>query len=483
MKILFAASEVAPFSKAGGLSDVVGSLPKALTTPSVEKTEIAIFTPLHGCIDLKKWDIKELENSEMWITFGSSPQKFKLFMTKLPDTNINVFFVQNDWYFSCFQEVYPKWLDTRYEHERYVAFSLATLEYAKQLNFKADIIHSNDWHTAMIPLYIKSNYKFDEFWANTKNVFEIHNLAYQGVWFEDILDFANMRKDIVFNEWGCEHFGRVNWMKGAINYSDKVVVVSPKYADEILGSEFGEGMDYTLRGHRDKITGILNGIDYDVFNPKTDKSLIKNFDIKSLKNKEENKKAILKEFGLEYNPERPLIALISRLVDQKGLDLIRQVENDLKNLNADFIFLGSGDKNYENLFIWLSNNTPNIRTYIGYRGDLANLIYAGSDFFLMPSKFEPCGLSQLIAMRYGSLPIVRATGGLDNTIVGYPLNDSTGFKFWSYDGWAMKDAICCALEVYKDKFTFNAMRESAMKSDFSWKESAKKYLEMYRSLL
>ena len=272
-------------------------------------------------------------------------------------------------------------------------------------------------------------------------------------------------------------------MKGAINYSDKVVVVSPKYADEILGSEFGEGMDYTLRGHRDKITGILNGIDYDVFNPKTDKSLIKNFDIKSLKNKEENKKAILKEFGLEYNPERPLIALISRLVDQKGLDLIRQVENDLKNLNADFIFLGSGDKSYENLFIWLSNNTPNIRTYVGYRGDLANLIYAGSDFFLMPSKFEPCGLSQLIAMRYGSLPIVRATGGLDNTIVGYPLNDSTGFKFWNYDGCAMKDAICCALEVYKDKYTFNAMRESAMKSDFSWKESAKKYLEMYRSLL
>lgn len=479
MKILFAASEVAPFSKAGGLSDVVGSLPKALE----KDAEIAIFTPLHGCIDLKKWNIKELENSEMWITFGSSPQKFKLFMTKLPGTNINVFFVQNDWYFSCFQDVYPKWLDTRYEHERYVAFSLATLEYAKQLNFKADIIHSNDWHTAMIPLYIKANYKFDEFWANTKNVFEIHNLAYQGVWFEDILDFANMRKDIVYNEWGCEHYGRVNWMKGAINYSDKVVVVSPKYADEILGSEYGEGMDYTLRGQRGKITGILNGIDYDVFNPKTDKSLVKNFDIKSLKNKEENKRAILKEFGLEYNPERPLIALISRLVDQKGLDLIREVENDLRNLNADFIFLGSGDKNYENLFIWLSNNTPNIRTYVGYRGDLANLIYAGSDFFLMPSKFEPCGLSQLIAMRYGSLPIVRATGGLDNTVVGYPLNDSTGFKFWGYDGWAMKDAICCAMEVYKDKYTFNAMRESAMKADFSWKESAKKYLEMYKSLI
>ena len=479
MKILFASAEVAPFSKAGGLSDVVGSLPKFLE----KDAEIAIFTPLHGCIDMNKWGIKELENSEMWITFGYSPQKFKLFMCKLPSTNINVFFVQNDWYFTCFNEVYPKWLDPRYEHERYIAFSLATLEYAKQLNFRADIIHSNDWHTAMIPLYIKANYKFDEFWSKTKNVFEIHNLAYQGVWFEDILDFANMRKDIVYNEWGCEHYGRVNWMKGAINYSDKIVVVSPNYAHEILTGEYGEGMDYTLRGHTDKIVGILNGIDYDVFNPKTDKNIFKNYDINSLENKEENKKRVLENFGLKYNPSRPLIGFVSRLVYQKGLDLIRQVEGDLQHLDADFIFLGSGDKDYENLLIWLSNNTLNIRAYVGYKPDVANQIYAGSDFFLMPSKFEPCGLSQLIAMRYGSLPIVRATGGLENTVTGYPLDNSTGFKFWSYDGWAMKDAILCAMNVYKDKYTLNAMRTSAMKADFSWKESAKKYLEMYKSLI
>lgn len=479
MKVLFASAEVAPFSKAGGLSDVIGSLPKYLENDA----EIAIFTPLHGCIDTKKYGITELENSEMWISFGGQPQKFRLFMTKLPNTNINVFFVHNDWYFTCFKEVYPKWLDTRYEHERYVAFSLATLEYAKQLNFRADVIHSNDWHTAMIPLYIKANYKFDEFWSRTKNVFEIHNLAYQGVWFEDILDFANMRKDIVFNEWGCEHYGRVNWMKGALNYSDKIVAVSPKYAQEILTEEFGEGMDYTLRGHTDKLVGILNGIDYDVFNPKTDKNLAKNYDVKSLENKEENKKQICEYFGLKYNPERPLIALISRLVSQKGIDLIRQVENELNNMNADFVFLGSGDSSYENLLIWLSNNTSNIRAYIGYKADLANQIYAGSDFFLMPSKFEPCGLSQLIAMRYGSLPIVRATGGLDNTVIGYPLDNSTGFKFWGYDGWQMKEAIDCALGVYHDKYTFNSMRKSAMQSDFTWKKSAEEYLKLYKSLV
>ncbi len=479
MKVLFASAEVAPFSKAGGLSDVIGSLPKYLE----KDAEIAIFTPLHGCINQEKYNIKELENSEMWIDFGGRPQKFRLFMTKLPETNINVFFIHNDWYFTCFKEVYPKWLDTRYEHERYIAFSLATLEYAKQLNFRADIIHSNDWHTAMIPLYIKANYKFDEFWSKTKNVFEIHNLAYQGVWFEDIIDFANMRKDIVFNEWGCEHYGKVNWMKGAINYSDKVIAVSPRYAQEILTGEFGEGMDYTLRGCTDKLVGILNGIDYSVFNPKTDKNLFKNYDIKSMENKEENKKKICEYFGLKYNPERPLIALISRLVPQKGIDLIRQVENDLKYMDADFVFLGSGDSQYENLLIWLSNNTPNIRAYIGYKADLANQIYAGSDFFLMPSKFEPCGLSQLIAMRYGSLPIVRATGGLDNTVVGYPLDNSTGFKFWGYDGWQMKEAINCAINVYHDKYTFHAMRKSAMEADFSWKKSSKQYLELYKSLI
>lgn len=478
MKILFAAAEVAPFSKAGGLADVVGSLPKHLE----KDAEIAIFTPLHGLIDTNKWGIKELENSEMWLTFGGMGHKFRLFMCQLPGTKINVFFVHNDWYFSCFKEVYPKWLDTKYEHERYIAFSLATMEYAKLLNFKADVIHANDWHTAMIPVYLHSNYRFDEFWKDTKCVFEIHNLAYQGIWFEDVLDFANMRKDIVYNEHGVEHFGRVNWMKGAINYSDKVIAVSPTYSREILTGEYGEGMDYTLRMNQNKLVGILNGIDYDVFNPKKDKTIVKTYDVKSLKNKEENKKKVCEELGLEYNPDKPMFAMVSRLVGQKGIDLIRQCQDEFKNINADFVFLGSGEKDYENLLIWLSNNSSNIRAYIGYRADLANQIYAGSDFYLMPSKFEPCGLSQLIAMRYGSLPVVRATGGLEDTVTGYPLDNSNGFKFWGYSGVNMMEAIRCALGVYQDKYTFNAMRKSAMEADFSWKKSSTEYLKLYKEL-
>ena len=478
MKILFASAEVAPFSKAGGLADVVGSLPKELE----KNAEIAIFTPLHGCIDKEKYGIKELENSEMWITFGSQPHKFNLYMTKLPGTNINVFFVKNDWYFSCFKEVYPKYLDPRYEHERYISFSLATMEYAKALNFRADVIHANDWHTAMIPLYLHSNYKFDEFWSHTKCVFEIHNLAYQGVWFEDVLDFANMRKDIVYNEWGCEHYGMVNWMKGAIQYSDRVVTVSPTYSREILGSEYGENMDYTLRGVQYKLRGILNGIDYEVFNPEKDKYIKANYNVHSLENKEINKKAVCEYFGLKYNPSRPLIAFISRLVDQKGIDLIRDMQYELQKLEADFVLIGSGNKDYENLFIWLSNNTANIRTFVGYDSKMANQLYAGSDFFLMPSKFEPCGLSQLIAMHYASLPIVRATGGLEDTVTGYPLDNSNGFKFWNYNGWDMLNAIKCALYVYSDKYVFNAMRKSAMETDFSWKKSALQYLDMYKEI-
>lgn len=478
MKILFASAEVAPFSKAGGLADVVGSLPKELE----KNAEIAIFTPLHGCIDKEKYGIKELENSEMWITFGSQPHKFNLYMTKLPGTNINVFFVKNDWYFSCFKEVYPKYLDPRYEHERYISFSLATMEYAKALNFRADVIHANDWHTAMIPLYLHSNYKFDEFWSHTKCVFEIHNLAYQGVWFEDVLDFANMRKDIVYNEWGCEHYGMVNWMKGAIQYSDRVVTVSPTYSREILGPEYGENMDYTLRGVQYKLRGILNGIDYEVFNPEKDKYIKANYNVHSLENKEINKKAVCEYFGLKYNPDRPLIAFISRLVDQKGIDLIRDMQYELQKLEADFVLIGSGNKDYENLFIWLSNNTANIRTFVGYDSKMANQLYAGSDFFLMPSKFEPCGLSQLIAMHYASLPIVRATGGLEDTVTGYPLDNSNGFKFWNYNGWDMLNAIKCALYVYSDKYVFNAMRKSAMETDFSWKKSALQYLDMYKEI-
>ena len=478
MKILFASAEVAPFSKVGGLADVVGSLPKALE----KDAEICIFTPLYGSVNQEKYNIKELENSSLKISMGNSEHIFKLKMCKLPGTKINVFFVDNPKYYSCFNCVYPQWVDSMYEQQRYVAFSLAVLEYAKLLNFKPDVIHANDWHTAMIPVYIKNNYKYDDFYRDTKLVYSIHNLAYQGACDSKIIDFANMRWDNVYHDHCLEHYGKVNWVKGAIYCSDKIIAVSEKYAQEIMGEEFGEGMDYTLRDNAWKVTGIANGIDYSQFNPKTDKNLTKNYDIKNMSGKEACKKEIVEYFGMPYIPGTPVIGMVTRLVYQKGIDLIRDMQWELQKINAQYIILGTGEYGYENLMIWLSNNSWNIRAMVDYKADLANKIYGGADFFLMPSKFEPCGLSQLIAMRYGCLPIARATGGLEDTIVGYPLNGSTGFKFYGYNGWDMLEAIKRAEKVFQDKFTLNAMRKSAMEADFTWDKSAKKYLEVYHEI-
>lgn len=465
LKILFASAEVVPFSKVGGLADVVGELPIYLEK---ENCEIAIFTPLYGCIDQEKWGIKELPNSELQMDMGQTRHIFKLKMCSHPNNkNVKVFFVDNPKYFSCFNCVYPEWIDDVYEVQRYIAFSLATMEYAKLLNFKPNVIHANDWHTAMIPVYLKSNYKFDEFYKNTKSIFSIHNLAYQGSCDKSVIDFANMRWDEVYNDNCVEHYGRVNWVKGAIYKADKILTVSPRYAQEILGGEFGEGMDYTLRGQTHKIKGILNGTKY---NKKT-------FDIKE---KAKAKEEIQKMFGLEVNPNRPLIAMVSRLVYQKGIDLIDVGKWALMNQPADFVFLGTGEFGYERMLIWASNNSSNIRAWIDFKADLSNEIYKASDMFLMPSLFEPCGISQMIALKYGSIPIVRAVGGLDDTIIAYPNKEANGFKFLGYDAQSMVNEIKNAIWTYYDrKDDFKNLIKNALKSKFTWEDSAHKYREVY----
>ena len=480
MKILYAAFELAPFTKVGGLADVMGSLPKHIED---KDTQIAIFTPLIGSIDKEKYEIKELENSRLQLRFGYAEYVFTLSMCKLPHTDINVFFIDNPKFYSCFNCVYPQGIDSWYEQERFICFSKAVLEYARALNFKPDIIHCNDWHTAMIPVWLKTSYKNDEFYKNTKTVFSIHNLAYQGRYFPEILDFAGISRNEVYHQDGLEDWGNLDWMKGAINYSDKIIAVSPKYSQEILTYDYGEGMDWALRNNQYKLEGILNGIDYDEFNPKTDKLINYNYDIKNLKNKEKCKQDILKEYWLEYKKDRPLIAIISRLVEQKGFDLLKAVENELRELEADIIVLGTGEKRYEDFFVWLSYNSKNIRSRIEYRADLCNKIYAGADMFLMPSKFEPCGLSQLIAMKYGTIPIVRATGGLDDTVKAYPNENADGFKFCNYNAHEMLGTIGYAINTYKNKKEWQNLIKNAMSADFSWAKSAKKYKEIYNSLL
>ncbi len=480
MKILYASFELAPFTKVGGLADVMGALPKYTED---KDTEIAIFTPFIGSIDKNKYNIKDVENSQLRMNFGSAQYVYTLKMCKLPGTDINVFFIDNPKFFSCFNCVYPSGIDSWYEQERFITFSQCVLEYARRLNFRPDIIHCNDWHTAMIPVWLKTSYKNDEFFKNSKTVFSIHNLAYQGRYFSEILDFAGINKEEVYHQYGLEHYGMLVWMKGALNYSDKIIAVSPTYAKEILTYDYGEGMDWTLRNNEYKLTGILNGIDYEVFNPETDSIIPFKYNFKKLANKEKCKQEIIKDFWLEYKKDRPLIAIISRLVEQKGIDLLKGVENDLRNLDADIIVLGTGEKRYEDFFVWLSYNSSNIRARIEYRADLCNKIYAGADMFLMPSRFEPCGLSQLIALKYGTIPIVRATGGLEDTINAYPNEGSDGFKFYNYNAHEMLGTIKYAIETYKDKKVWKNLVKNAMNKDFSWTKSANQYKEIYKELV
>ena len=467
IKVLIASSEVAPFSKVGGLADVAGELPPFLEK---ENCEVAVFTPLYGSVNQEKWGIKELPNSELKISMGHTEHVFKLKMCKHPKSDkINIFFVDNPKYFSCFDVVYPMWVDEMYEQQRYVSFSLAVLEYAKLLNFRADVVHANDWHTAMLPVYLKTNYKYDEFYKNTKSVFTIHNLAYQGSCDKSVIDFANMRWDNVWYDNCLEHYGRVNWVKGAIYCADMITTVSPRYANEILGGEMGEGMDYTLRGQTHKIRGILNGTYYD-----------KKF---NLDEKPKYKKQIQKLFGLQENPNRPLVAMISRLTYQKGLDLIDFAKFDLMNLPCDFVFLGTGEGGYQNMLIWVSNNSSNIRAWIDFKADLSDDIYKGADLFLMPSLFEPCGISQMIAMKNGTIPIVRATGGLDDTVISYPNEKANGFKFLTYDAKSMVDEIKNAIWTYYDrKDDFKLLIKNALNSKFTWDNSAKEYRKVYEDI-
>ena len=297
------------------------------------------------------------------------------------------------------------------------------------------------------------------------------------------MDFAGINRDEVYHQDGLEHWGNLIWMKGAINYSDKIIAVSPKYAQEILTYDYGEGMDWALRNNQYKLEGILNGIDYDEFNPQTDKLIKYNYNAKDIKNKEKCKRDILKEYWLEYKKERPLIAIISRLVEQKGIDLLKAVENELKGLEADIIVLGTGEKRYEDFFVWMSYNSANVRARIEYRADICNKIYAGADMFLMPSRFEPCGLSQLIALKYGTIPIVRATGGLENTINAFPNEGADGFKFHNYNAQEMLGAIQYAINTYKNKNEWNKLIRNAMNANFSWEKSAQRYKDIYKSLM
>ena len=470
MKILFAASECVPFIKTGGLADVAGTLPKAITELGSDN-EIRVILPKYKKIPEKyRYNMRHVFDT--WINMGWRSQFLGIDEYVLD--GVTYWFVDNEFYFG------GDWVYGygEFETERFCFFCKAVMESLRMLNFIPDVIHANDWQTGYLPLLVHEYAKRPDY-SNIRTVFTIHNLRFQG-WsprglVDDLLSLgADALGDI-------ESGGSVSAMRAALKYSTKISTVSPTYAKEILTPEFGESLDGMLRWRAGDLVGILNGISTKLFDPMTDEAIAKHYDANTLTGKHACKKALIKELGLENNDKKPLFAVISRLTDQKGMDKVLGILPELLNKGCQAVVLGMGDERYERDFGRLAEESPNFVFRAEMNDGLARRIYAGADVFLMPSEFEPCGLSQLMALRYGCIPLVRETGGLADTVIPYNRFEKTGngFSFWGR-GWdSFRDVVLLSLEVYANKREWNALVRRAMACDFDWRVSAKKYLELY----
>ena len=476
MKILFVASEAAPFLKTGGLADVAHSLPKALKKAG---TDIRVIIPKYGKIsDEFKEQMDHI--AEFTVPVGWRNQYCGL--DHLKYDGIDFYFMDNEYYFKR-NEPYGHYDDG----EIFAFFSRGVLEAIKHMdNFIPEVIHCNDWHTGMIPVFLEAFYRYDIRFQNIKTIFTIHNLRYQGIFSKTILTELLGLDYSYFTEDKLKYYDAVSFMKGGIIYSDIVTTVSETYADEIRTPYYGENLDGLLNGISYKLYGIVNGIDHDAYNPRRDKDIPKTFGLTTMKNKLVDKEAFQKELGLPVNKDIPVIGLVSRLVSQKGLDLIKGVIEEILHLDIQLVILGTGDQAYEDLFEYYSHIYPEkLSSNIGFSDKLAKLIYAGADMFLMPSLFEPCGIGQLIALRYGTVPIVRETGGLKDTITPYNkyTGEGNGFSFTNYNAHDMLNVIQLAIETFKDKKQWLVIQKNGMKAETSWKDSAKKYTDLYKKMV
>lgn len=474
LKVLYLAAEVVPFAKTGGLADVAGSLPKALRALG---HDIRVAMPRYGRISIEKFGLKPVID-ELPVPMDERIEKATIYQGTL-GKDVPIYFVDNAKYYD--REgiyMYPD------DAERFIFYCRAALEMLKPLNFRPDVIHCNDWHTAIVPNWLKTIYKDDPFFADTATVYTIHNLAYQGIFGYRVLEIAGIDEyGFIYHPEMADLNEVVDFMARGIYFADIINTVSPRYAQEILTPEYGEKLDPLLRDRRDHLYGILNGIDYEVFNPATDPHIAVNYDVDSLDRRVENKLALQKEARLPEDAHIPLIGMISRLTDQKGLDiLVPTLEPLFENFNVQFVLLGTGEQRYHDVLGKIAEKYPQkMGLFLTFNAPLAQRIYAGSDMFLMPSKFEPCGLGQMIAMRYGSVPVVRATGGLADTVKDYDpaLGDGTGFVFERYDPWALFAALVRAMEHYRNREEWRKIQRRGMQADFSWEASARKYEDLY----
>ena len=472
MKVLYAASEALPFAASGGLADVAGSLPQALRKRLIG---CRVVMPLYSTIK------QELKDTMKFITNISVPVAWRrqycgIFEAKYG--GVTYYLLDNEYYFKR-DGLYGYYDDA----ERFAFFSRAILEIIPHIDFKPDVIHCNDWQTALTPLYYSTIYATQPGYENIKTVFTIHNIQYQGVYGKELIDnvvgLDYSHKNLI------EYDDTVNFAKAAIECANAVSTVSPSYAKEILDPWYSHGLDTILKERSFKLRGILNGIDVENYNPETDKDIFKNYSAEKMTGKATNKRELQKFFGLPEKKDTPVMGMVTRLVSHKGLDLCKAVLDELlATTDIQLVVLGSGDAEYEDFFRGLASRFPEqVGLCLGFIPDLARKIYAGTDLFLMPSKSEPCGLSQMVALRYGSIPIVRETGGLRDSVKDSGDNEGNGFTFANYNAHEMLHAIRRACEGYSDKKGWKILVKRAMESDNSWGKSANEYIRMYKEIL
>lgn len=476
MKVLFATSEAAPFVKTGGLGDVAGSLPKVLCDKNVDTR---VILPLYRCIPQQYRDGMEYVGH---IYIDVAWRKQYCGIMKLIYGGVTYYFIDNEFYFNGDKPYDYIHLDA----EKFVFFSKAVLSVLPTIGFRPDVIHCNDWQTGAVPVLLDTFYD-NEFYRGIKTVMTVHNLKFQGRWgIDEVKDIMGI-SDYYYTGDKLEFYKDANLLKGGLVYASKISTVSETYAREITTAEYGEGLDGIMRARENDLVGIVNGISYDDWNSRTDKFIPFNYNMRNVfKEKVNNKTALQAELGLEVNPDKMLIGIVSRLTDQKGFDLVACAMDRLIESGAQLVILGTGDEQYENLFRHYAWQAPKqVAACIYFSNEMSHKIYAASDAFLMPSRFEPCGLSQLISLRYGTLPIVRETGGLKDTVVPYNeyTGEGNGFSFTNYNAEDMLSVIYYAMDIYYNRQKeWRKLINAAMKSDYSWDVSADKYIRMYESL-
>ena len=475
--ILFAAFEASPFIKTGGLGDVSGALPAHLKN---EEFDARVILPLLSSIPEEyRSKMKYVTNYE--VPLGWRSQYCGLFT--LRKGGVMYYFLDNEYYFRR-GKIYGEFDDA----ERVAFFSKAVLETIRYIcgNFRPDVIHCNDWHTALIPVYLRESYNGDPLYDPIKTVFTIHNLKFQGQYSKYVTgDVCGLGGTPA--EGQMIHDDAVNFLQGAVIYADAVTTVSPTYADEICGADRGEGLEGLFQSRRYKLSGIINGIDRKSYDPKTDAAIAVNYDAKSLEKKKENKLALQRELGLREDPDAPLYAMVSRLTTQKGANLVADLLPEFRERRMQLAVLGTGDYLYEHAIAdFAYHNQMNFAARIAFDEGLSRRFYAGADVFLMPSEFEPCGLAQMIAMRYGTLPLVRETGGLKDTVTGYwdAGENANGFSFRDFDVNGLRNAVDLSLKLWFDqREVFDKMQRNAIAMNYGWDESAAKYRDLYKGLL